>query len=190
MSTLIVAGNVNAAIILEHSGTVELGTDYHTNLQFLNDKEEKSVYIYSIIPEYKIKALDEKNEWYGSVGVNLQRSSNQDISGNREDPFAKLGWLRRFESGTLDLVTEYSKESSRTTQFTQTGVLTQDGSTTAKSFGATWTYAITPKLDMVSTAEYIKNTFSGVSELSDYHTTDYGVELKYAMSDSIRHRIF
>lgn len=171
---------------MEHSGTVELGTDYHTNLQFLNDSEEESVYIYSIVPEYRIKALDEKNEWYGSVGVNLQRSSNQDISGNREDPFAKVGWVRTLQSGKLELGAEYSKESSRTTQFTQTGVLTEDGTTVTKSVAASWTYDITPTLGITSKAEYADNRFSGVSELSDFTTADYGVELNYAMSDRVK----
>jgi hypothetical protein len=186
IGALIYTGNVSAAIILEHSGTVELGTDYHTNLQFLNDKDEKSVYLYSIVPEYKIKALDDKNEWYGSVGINLQRSSNENISGDREDPFAKVGWVRTLQSGKLELVAEYSKESSRTTQFTQTGVLTDDGTTVARSVGGNWTYAISPKLDMVAKVDYVENTFSGVSELSDFNTTDYGIELNYLLSDRIR----
>ena len=58
VSALFFSSNAGAAVILEHGGTVEVGTDYHSNIQFLDDKTKESVYIYSIVPEYRISALD------------------------------------------------------------------------------------------------------------------------------------
>jgi hypothetical protein len=185
-SAVIFSNNAGAAIVLEHSGTVKIGTDYHSNIQFLNDKQAESVYIYSIVPEYKISVLDDKNKWYGSVGVSLERSSNKTISDDREDPFGKIGWQRELESGKLGLVADYSKQSSRTSQFTETGVLAADGSTVAKSIEAEWLYSISPKLDLTTTAGYNESTFSGVSELSDYNTKEVGVELMYILNERVK----
>ena len=179
------SSNANAAIVLEHGGTVTVSTVYHSNLQFADDKEKKSVYLYTLTPEYKLTALDGNNKWFGAIGINLERSSNDDIAGRREDPFANIGWEHAFEHSLLVLQADYAKESTRTTEFNQTGVLTEDGTSVTKTVGAEWTYAIAAKWDLIASADYEKNEFSGISELSDYDLRSAGGELKYKYSEKI-----
>ena len=186
VSALFFSSNAGAAVILEHGGTVEVGTDYHSNIQFLDDKIEESVYIYSIVPEYKVSALDGKNKWFGSLGIRLEKSSNQTIRDDRDDPFGKIGWQRELENGKLELAADYVKQSSRQTQFGQTGVLAVDGSTVAKSASAVWLHGITPKLDLTTNAEYQDTAFSGVSELSDFNTKNLGFELMYKFNERVK----
>jgi hypothetical protein len=175
----------NAAVILEHSGTVRAGTAYHSNLQFLDSSVEESTYVYSLVPEYKLSALDDKNKWFGSLGVNFQRASNQNILGNREDPFATLGWERLFESGKLDLLADYTRQTSRITQFNTTGAVLQDGTSVVKNYSASWDYYLSQKLTLNTNAHYQDNIFTGVLGLGNFNVRDYGIALKYAYSESI-----
>lgn len=179
------SSNANAAIVLEHGGTVAVSTVYHSNLQFADDKEKESVYLYSIVPEYKLTALDGNNKWFGTIGVNLERSSNDRVAGRREDPFANIGWEHAFEHSKLVLQADYAKESTRTTQFDQTSALTEDGTSVTKTIGAAWTFALTEKWDFIASADYEKNAFSGISELSDFDIRSAGGKLKYKYNEKI-----
>ena len=172
-------------MILEHSGTVRAGTEYHSNLQFLDSSVEESTYVYSLIPEYKLSALDDKNKWFGSLGVNFQRASNQNVLGNREDPFATLGWERLFESGKLELLADYTRQTSRITQFNTTGAVLQDCTSVVKNYSASWDYYLSQKLTLNTNAHYQDNIFTGVLGLGNFNVRDYGVALKYAYSESI-----
>lgn len=176
----------NAAIVLEHGATVRVGTEYHSNIQFSDDKQKESVYLYSVVPEYKVTALDDNDKWFGSIGVNFERSSNDQLAGKREDPFADVGWEHTFEHSILDLTAGYTRQSSRTAQFTDTGVLTEDGTSTNKSFGASWLFALAEKWDFTASADYAKNEFSGTGGLSDYDLRSAGGELQYKYNERIK----
>jgi hypothetical protein len=191
-ATFVIAGvavftsSVNAAIILEHGGKVTIGTAYHSNIQFVNDEDKESVYLYSIVPEYKLSALDDNDKWYGTVGVNLERSSNYRVARRRENPFANIGWEHTFEHSTVELEADYVKERTRNSQFGQTGVLAANGVSVTKSLSAAWKYALAAKWDLTATADYLKNKFSGVAALSDFTTTSAGAELMYKYSETIK----
>lgn len=184
--TALFTTSVNAAIVLEHGGSVAIGTKYHSNIQFASDKDKESVYVYSITPEYKLTALDDNNKWFGTIGLNIERSSNDRVAGDREDPFANVGWEHTFEHSTLDLKADYSKQSTRTTQFDQTGVLATDGTSVNKTLSADWVYALAEKWDLTTSADYNKTQFSGISELSDYDTRSAGVDLMYKYSERVK----
>lgn len=183
--SLTASSNGYAAVILEHSGTVRAGTEYHSNLQFLNSSVEESTYIYSLVPEYKLSALDDKNKWFGSLGINIQRASNKNVLGDRDDPFGTLGWERLFESGKLLLEADYTRQTSRVTQFNTTGAVNQDGTSVVKNYAASWDYYISQKLTLNTNAHYQDNLFTGVIALGSFNLREYGMALKYAYSESI-----
>ncbi len=172
-------------MILEHSGTVRAGTEYHSNLQFLNDSVAQSTYIYSLVPEYKLSALDDKNKWFGTLGINIQRASNKNVLGDRDDPFGTLGWERLFESGKLLLEADYTRQTSRITQFNTTGAVNQDGTSVVKNYAASWDYFVSQKLTLNTNARYQDNLFTGVVGLGSFNLREYGMALKYAYSESV-----
>jgi hypothetical protein len=183
--SLTVLNNSNAAVVIEHSGTVRAGTEYHSNLQFRDSSLEDSTYIYSLVPQYKLSALDDKNNWFGTLGVNFQRASNQEVLGNREDPFATLGWERLLERGKLVLLTDYTRQTNRITQFNTTGVVLQDGTSVIKNYSASWDYYLTESLTLNTNARYQDNIFSGVQALGNFTVSDYGIALRYAYSPTV-----
>lgn len=181
---LLASVQADAAVILEHSGRVDLGTRYHTNLQFLPEGEE-SAYVYTLIPQYQAKALDGKNTWSGVVGVELSRSSNQDVRDQREDPFATLQWLRDLESGRFGLRYEYIKQSTRIAQVRETGILADDGTEKSQILAAEWKYLISNKLTLDTLASYRKSRFSGAGPLTNSKTKTLGATLNYSLNEKL-----
>jgi len=184
-TTVVFSSSINAAVILEHSGRVLMGTEYHSNLNFVDDDLKESVYLYRITPEYVLRALDGKNTWFGSVGVNFWRASNDNIQANREDPFATIGWDRILENGLVGLTAAYTEQSSRNTQFGDTTALNQDGSSTTRSIDANWEHAFSEKWTLLTDAGYEKNKFTGTLDLTDFETKDVGAALRYKLSEKI-----
>lgn len=182
---LIAAGNASAAIILEHSARVQLSEDYHSNIQFLDDRVKESTYLTTIVPEYRFTALDDKNKWFGNIGINLVDSSNEDIMRNRQDPFGRVGWERNLENGLFSLTTDYTRESTRFSQFGETGVLRQDGTSVFRTIEAKWEHNISEKWKLLTAAGYDKTKFSGVSLLSDFSTRNLSAELMYALNEYV-----
>lgn len=182
---IVYAGNASAEVILEQAAEVSLGTTYNTNLQLLQDQDKESVWLYNIVPKYKITASDGVNEWFGIASLNVERSSNKDVSDDREDPSIDLGWKHELERGTLGLKASYIKASTRQTQFTDTGVLLQDGSSIEKSIVANWSHLITTNLNYAADLGYEKTSFSGVNVLNNYSLTYLNNVLSYKYNEMV-----
>ncbi len=183
---LMFGGNASAAIILENSARVVVGTTYHSNIQLLPDSVKESTYLTTVVPEYRLSALDDKNKWFGNIGINLVNSSNKDIMRNREDPFAKVGWERILESGLFSLGADYTRESTRFSQFDQTGLVAQDGTSAIRSVNASWQYDFSEKWALITDASYNETRFSGdVVFLNDFSTRNLGTTLKYILNEKV-----
>lgn len=185
LSFVLLVDSASAAIVLEQQVEVSLGTEYNSNLQLLSNRDRESVYLYTITPEYTISALDGTNEWFASLGLNVEKSSNHKISRDREDPFATIGWTRDLERGMVGLVADYREQSSRSAQFTETGVVTQDGNSTNWGVTGSWSRLLTDKLDLALEAEYRESNFSGVADLAGYETRHLTSNWTYVLNEKV-----
>ncbi|MDF1483425.1 hypothetical protein [Extensimonas sp. H3M7-6] len=94
---------------------------------------------YRLRPQYNYTYhVDDTNEWSAVLGANLERSSNTQVSANRQDPSVELKWLQKAPTSLWELNAKYSKASTRTTEFDQTGIVTADRTQTNRSVGANW----------------------------------------------------
>lgn len=176
--------NASSEVLLEHSGTIEAGTEYHSNFQFLQQDAE-SVNLYSLTPRYQLKALDGLNEWSAQLGILLQRSSNTNIQGRREDPFATVGWVRELENGQFGLSADYKKQSTRQTQLFDTGLVAEDGTNVTKAVVANWITSVTEKVDLIAEAGYSRNKFVSADQLNDFSTRNVNAEFRYLLSERV-----
>lgn len=94
---------------------------------------------YRLRPQYSYTYhVDDANEWSAVLGANLERSSNTQVSANRKDPSVELKWQQEAPTASWGLNAKYSKASTRTTEFDQTGIVTADRTQTNRSVGANW----------------------------------------------------
>jgi len=94
---------------------------------------------YRLRPQYSYTYhVDDANEWSAVLGANLERSSNTQVSANRQDPSVELKWQQETTTSSWGLNAKYFKASTRTTEFDQTGIVTADRTQTNRSVGANW----------------------------------------------------
>lgn len=176
--------DVSAAAVIDHSFSTSVGTRYHSNLNFLEENRQ-SVFLYTVNPNYQILAKDEVNEWTGVLGFILQRSSNVDVIDHRRDPNLNLGWKRQLERGLFSIGASYSKFSSRDTQFTETGKVTNDSTSIDKNLIAVWEHNLTNRLLFRLNGEYNKVKFEDETALTNFNTRRASVGLEYKVNEKI-----
>jgi len=92
---------------------------------------------YRLRPQYSYTYhVDDANEWSAVLGANLEHSNNTQVSANRQDPSIELKWQQETPTSSWGLNANYSKASTRTTEFDQTGTVTADRTQTNRSVGA------------------------------------------------------
>lgn len=182
-SGLLLSFNAFAAVVVDHNLSLDVGTDYHSNIQLLDDSIKESAYIYRAVPEYRMSALDASNEWYGVLGIVLQRSSNSALVRDRENPYARLGWKRQLENGLFSIEGQYIEESTRLSQFGTTNAVTQDSDSKAKILDALWEHRLSEKLGLELGANYQRYDFSGEAGFVDYNVYSLSSKLAYARSE-------
>jgi len=171
----------NALVILDQGASVSLNTEYYSNPE-LDPDDEESIWVYSIIPGYRITTAQDKNQFFLNANVNIERSSNESISGDREDPNVRAGWGRDYERGSVGIAATYAKASTRITELTDSGNVSTDGSSIGRAIAATWIHSLTEKLRMSAEARYLRQDFTG-DELSDYRLKTLSSEFLYELSE-------
>lgn len=182
LSTLLLSIPAKALVILQEA-SLPVNVDYDSNLNLTEQKE--GVWRYTSTPKYTLSVTDEKNRWFGDLSLALQRSSNKDISADREDPTLNAGWQREFEKGTFSLTTSYNKRSSRFSQFNTNALVDVDGTSVNKSINANYSHALTDRLNFslgtgYSTVAYTDSTFVDSTSKSVNGSVSYAYNEKFS----------
>lgn len=176
------ASYANALVVLQDA-SITLGTDFDTNP--LMSEDSQSIWRYTVLPRYSISATQDQNRWYSNAAVRFQRSSDREISVDREDPTVNIGWDREYDRGRFGLIANYNKTSTRIAEFEGTGLVVNDGSSTTRSIAADWQHLITEKLSLTLGSRLLKNKFSGGAAFTDFSTKSINSTLSYSWTENI-----
>ncbi len=182
LGCIVVATQAQALVVLQQV-IVPFGVEYDSNTQLSPDNKQ-SIWRYTSTPTYTISAVDGQNRWFSSFGLRLQRSSNKEISVDREDPVLAVGWERELERGSFKLFGNYEKNSIRAVELKRTGLINSDGDQTTKSINAEWSRLLTERLTFTLGGKLLKTLYS-VGDNVDY--TNYGLDstLGYKLNEKI-----
>jgi len=175
--------NANAIIILQNASATN-SVDYDNNVSMSDNAQ--SVWRYALVPRYSINAQNELNRWYSNASVNIQRSSDKNLSIDRQDPSVSLGWERELEKGRFNLGTSYTRASTRVTQLQESGLVSNDGSSITKSINAGWTRSLTERVNWSLSGALSKTSFTGGGGFSQYNSKSLNSLLSYEMSDRLK----
>ncbi len=157
------------ALVILQQASLPMNVDYDTNLNLTQQKQ--GVWRYTTIPKYAVAAVDEKNKWFGDLALTLQRSSNRNLSADREDPRLNLGWQRELERGDFSITAGYDKRSSRFAQFNTNALLDVDGTSVNKSLAANFSHSLTERLRFSLGASYSDTSYTDSSFVSSVSKT-------------------
>lgn len=182
-SSLFLAFDANAIIILQNMSATNR-VDYDNNVGMSNDPQ--SVWRYSFVPTYSISGVDQLNRWFARAGFNIQRSSDKNLSIDREDPNLGFGWDREFELGSLSITGNYIKTSTRISELQDSGLVANDASSISKSLSANLTRFFSEKISGSLRAGIVRSTFTGGSGLTSFNSKSLNSSISYEYSEKLR----
>lgn len=175
------SSSAGAVIVLQQASS-SFDTQYDTNPLLREDKQ--SIWRYTITPRYTVAAVEDQNRWYANGALAIQRNSDKRIVQDREDPSLDVGWQREYEKGRFLIAARYDKRSSRFSEFNQNGFVDIDGSAVTRSVNASWTRAITERLNYSLGTEYKKTTYDS-SQFSDSVSKSINSSFTYEFNERV-----
>jgi len=141
-----------------------------------------SIWRARIEPDYRVSGTFGGDEISAGLGLNIEQSSNNTVSQDRQDPRLLVGWRRQTDTGELGLNARYQTESLRTTELTETGAISPDGTRTTGAIAGNWRRTINERSYIAPNAEYKVVTYDrGTSP--DYTNTSGGLTYGYIWSE-------
>lgn len=153
---------------------------YDTNPLLLEDEE--SVWLSRIQPNYKIQHNSEKNTQYIDLGLTLQRSTDPDISVNREDPRITVGMSHLLTNGAISATAGYLRRSTRISELSETGLVVDDGSLFNRFANLSAVYQPNARTTSTNILSYSNTTFSGSNQLRDFDSLSISSNLNYELN--------
>jgi hypothetical protein len=181
---LALSPNQADALVLLQQATVATDVEYDSNTG-LTSSNEQSVWRYTVSPKYAVSAVDDRTKWFATAGLNLQQSSNNAVSGSRQDPAVSAGWEYQFEKSTLNITADYTKSSSRLNEFITSGIVDKDGSLTSKSISASWGTQRSDRLGLSVASQYLKTDYNS-SVFTNSTTKSISTSLTYELNDKVK----
>lgn len=153
---------------------------YDTNPLLLEDEE--SVWLSRIQPNYKIQHNSEKNTQYIDLGLTLQRSTDPDISVNREDPRITVGMSHLLTNGAISATAGYLRRSTRISELSETGLVVDDGSLFNRFANLSAVYQPNARTTSTNILSYSNTTFSGSNQLREFDSLSISSNLNYELN--------
>jgi hypothetical protein len=146
-SVPVLAGEWNQSISLPTT------LEYDSNLP-LSATNKQGVSRLIVVPAYRLVGTYGIDELQAGLGLHVERSADQRVSMNREDPNLLLGWRRLTETGEFSLTTTYDEVSSRAAELQNTGGITTDSTQKAAAVRGLWRSAVTELSTLTANADY------------------------------------
>lgn len=161
---------VVSGITLQHQISIPTSLEYDTN-PALADKNQIEIWRLSVSPRYNLNAYDGPNIWTLGAALNVQRSSDQLIAQDRQDPTINASWQREYALGSYGINASYTQSSSRISEVKSTGLVFSDGTSLSRNIGANYSRSFSDNVTFSLTASYSEQTFSGQSSgLTNFNT--------------------
>lgn len=162
---------------------VTAGAEYDSNPVMVTS-DGRSVWRGLVTPDYQLKWKQDENEVLGKARLNLERSSDTELSDDREDPSLSLQWTGANPRGEVWIAGAYDEQSTRVTELDDTGELRPDATRTRWAVNSGWDRAVTERTQLGIDVGYQDLSYD-VDTFTDYTNADVGLTLSYLLSEVI-----
>lgn len=174
-----------SALTFQQSLSLPVSVEHESNPR-LSPNNEVSVRRFTLNPRYSLMATQGNDQFSVDLAINAERSSNQAVSADREDPNISLGWTRGYETGQFGITANFSEQSTRTSEFDETGLVTNNNTRQTHSVGADWRKELSERYSLTVGLNATKVEFDGqTASLNDYDNKSINTQLAYSINDQI-----
>ncbi len=174
-----------AAVTFKQSLNLPLALEYETNPRLSSSNKEPARRT-TLIPAYTLMATQGNDQFEVKLGLNIERSSNQSASADREDPNVSVDWSHTYETGQFGVTANFSKRSTRFSEFNDTGTVTNNNTRQTRALGGNWTTALSDRYSLSFNADLTKVTFDSLTGgLNDYDNKSINTQLTYSLNEQV-----
>lgn len=137
-----------------------------------------------LVPAYSLTGTYGIDEFKAGLGLRVERSSDKNVSIDREDPNVLAGWRRLTETGEFGLTAKYAEVSSREAELQETGGATADSTRKTGSLGGVWRSAITELSTLTVDADFKTVSYDAGTQ-TNFNNLAAGISWTYAWSERI-----
>ncbi|MEJ2143454.1 MAG: hypothetical protein P8Y24_14105 [Gammaproteobacteria bacterium] len=168
---------------VQHELVIPATIQYESNSAFLSDNAT-SVYKKILTPHFISSIRDERNLWTADFSYHIERSSDTNISEDRNDPAVELGWVHEFETGNLSLNLRHEEGSTRETELNDTGFISVDGTRKSKSASISWLKNLSEVFSFGLNGSGTETTYQNI-DLIDYTTRALTARMNYRTTETL-----
>ena len=183
-SMLLFAVTVNVYASIEQSLTLPLTFEYESNPLF-SASDEQSINHVILVPNYSIRVNQGTEQWFAVASLHLEQSSDQTISQNRNDPSINLGWTHDYETGQFGVTALLNDQSTRVSEFTDSGLLSYDNTRKTRSLSVNWLNNLSDRTSLTLNGAVTNVKFDGLNTtgLINYRNESVNATLNYTLSE-------
>lgn len=184
---LLTATTVNVCASIEQSLTIPLTLEFESNPQ-LSVSNEQSVRRGILTPNYSITSNQGTNPWFVNASLRVERSSDEDISQNRDDPSLNLGWSHHYETGQFGVTGFYNEQSTRISEFSDSGLVRRDNTKKTRALTLNWANNLNERTSIALDGTTTQVAFVGSSTIGlvDYRDDAISTQLNYNLSEQLQ----
>jgi hypothetical protein len=137
-----------------------------------------------IAPDYRLTGAFGLDEIAAGLALQIERSSDKNISQPRQDPTLYLNWRRLTQTGEFGLATKYQEASTRTSELNESGLTVRDGTRKTQSLGGNWRSTISERSSLAASADLTTVAYD-MGTLTGYSNTSLSLSYNFAWSERI-----
>lgn len=175
----------NTVAEIRQTFTLPLTYEYESNPNF-TASDEQSINRIVLVPAYALLINQAAEEWLANASLRVERSSDQTISQDRNDPSLTLGWRHNYETGQFGITSLLNDQSTRVTEFTTSGQqVSGDNTQKNRSVSVNWLNNLSDRTSLTLTGMAMNVTFEGgdITEFVNYRNESSNARLSYTLNE-------
>jgi hypothetical protein len=137
-----------------------------------------------ITPDFKLTGAFGVDEVGAGLALQVERSSDRNISQPRQDPTIFLNWRRVSETGEFGIASKLQEASTRVSELNESGLVVRDGTRKTQSLAGNWRSTLGDRSSLAANADITKVAY-GVGTLTGYGNTSLSLSYNYSLSERI-----
>ena len=179
----LVSLSLNSIAVTVQSISLPLVFQHETNPRF-STSDQNSINRVTLTPQYSITSKNAANQWFSTARLSLVRTSDQSLSQDRNDPSLNVGWIHDYETGQFSVTGFLSEQSTRESEFTDSGIISGDNTKSTRTLSASWQNSLTERTSLTLGGNYTKASFQGIATgLVDYQNETSYAKLSYLLNE-------
>ena len=166
--------------------TLPLMFEYESNPLF-SPSDEQPISRVILVPNYSVRVNQGAEQWSAVASLRLEESSDEAISQNRNDPSINLGWTHDYETGQFGATALLSDQSTRVSEFTDSGLLSGDNTRKTRSWSVNWLNNLSDRTSLRFDGAVSNVMFDGLNTagLVNYRNESIDATLNYTLSEQM-----